>query len=206
MNICIVIYDGADEIDCIGPLEVFRRAALLSGDMEASLVTLGPQAEVTLAHGLKVRPDGVLFGRPDLVVVPGGGWMNRSSRGVRAEIQRGQLGTTIAELHASGTLMAGVCTGAMVLSAAGLLDRKPATTHSGALADLRATSATVTAGRVVDAGDVITCGGVTSSLDLALWVVERFQGAELAEKIAGFLEYQRSRDVWVANPTAAAGK
>jgi len=91
-----------------------------------------------------------------------------------------------------------VCTGAMALAAAGLLDGRAAVTHRDALEDLRRTKALVIEARVVDDGDILTCGGVTSSIDLALWLVERQWGTELADKISRSLEYTRSRDVYIS--------
>ncbi|MFI6079445.1 DJ-1/PfpI family protein [Streptomyces sp. NPDC051217] len=82
-------------------------------------------------------------------------------------------------LAASEALPVGICTGVMVLSAAGLAKGRNATTHAGAKADLAAQGATVINARVVDDGDLITGGGITSGLDVALWLVERFVGAEL---------------------------
>jgi transcriptional regulator GlxA family with amidase domain len=195
MKVRIIVYDGADELDFVGPYEVLDSAAKLGKDVDVALVTLQPQAEITAAHGMRIRPHGVLEGQVDLVVVPGGGWAARAARGVRAEIERGEMIARITALHQDGATVAGVCTGAMALAAAGLLDGRAAVTHHGAVADLRATTARVIEARVVDDGDIITCGGVTSSLDLALWVVERFWGAETANTIARALEYSRSADI-----------
>jgi len=137
-----------------------------------------------------------------LLVVPGGGFVNRAPAGVRAEIERGELPRRIAALKKGGAIVAGVCTGTMAVSAAGLLDGRPATTHHAALDNLRATTAHVIEARVVDDGDILTCGGVTSSLDLALWVVERFWGAETATVVARDLEYTWTRDVHVSGKEA----
>ncbi len=202
MKIQILTYDGADELDFVGPLEVFRRAAKLRTDIDVALSTLEPQTKVTAAHGLCVHPDGVLEDRVDLLVVPGGGFVNRAPAGVRAEIERGELPRRIAALKKGGAIVAGVCTGTMAVSATGLLDGRPATTHHAALDNLRATTAHVIAARVVDDGDILTCGGVTSSLDLALWVVERFWGAETAAVVARDLEYTWTRDVHVSEKEA----
>lgn len=198
MRIDILVFDGADEIDFVGPQEVFRRAAKIEGDVEIELVTLEPQSQVTAQFGLRIHPDGVLNAASDLVVVPGGGWVGNSIRGVRQEIARGVLPKTLRSLHESGALIAGVCTGAMALAAAGLLDGRAAITHHGALEDLRRTKARVTEARVVDDGDVLTCGGVTSSIDLALWFVERQWGRNVADAISRSMEYNRSRDVYRA--------
>lgn len=200
MRIDILVFDGADEIDFVGPQEVFRRAASLKKGIEVGLVSLEPQLEVTAQFGLRVHPDGVLHTAPDLLVVPGGGWVGNSSQGVRQEIARGALTKTLTSLRQSGVILAGVCTGAMALAAAGLLDGRAAITHHGALEDLRRTRARVTEARVVDDGDILTCGGVTSSIDLALWFVERQWGSEIANTISRSMEYGRSRDIYKAEP------
>jgi transcriptional regulator GlxA family with amidase domain len=203
MKIRILVFDGVDEIDFVGPYQVFQRAAKLQSGIDVALVTLQPQLEVTASHGLRLHSDGVLEGAVDLLLVPGGGYITQAAHGVYAEIAHGELPRKIAALHATGTIVAGVCTGTMALSAAGLLDGRPAVTHHGALDDLRSASAQIIKARVVDDGDIITCGGVTASLDLALWVVERFWGAQTAEVIAGFLEFARSKDIYVSNKVSA---
>ena len=111
-------------------------------------------------------------------------------------VERGDLPRAIAERHAAGALVASVCTGAMLLAAAGLLEGRPATTHHTALADLRAAGAHVVEARVVDDGDVVTAGGVTSGLDLVLWLVERHLGPALAVAAERELEYERRGTVW----------
>ena len=84
----------------------------------------------------------------------------------------------------------------MLANASGLLRGRHATTHHSAIADLRAAGAEVVAARVVDDGDLISSGGVTSGLDLALWLVERFLGAALSVAIEGQIEYERRGTVW----------
>jgi transcriptional regulator GlxA family with amidase domain len=193
----ILIFDGFDELDAIGPLEVLRNAARLDGvDLEVRLVTLDEVDEVVAAHGTKVRPDGRPGEQPDLLVVPGGGWNARSPRGARAEAEREELPRAIARLHAGGTTVAGVCTGVMLLAAARLTGGRPAVTHHGALAELKATGTEIVEARVVDDGDLITSGGVTSGLDLALWIVERYFGARAALAVEAGMEYERRGVVW----------
>ena len=80
------------------------------------------------------------------------------------------------------------------------LDGRAAITHHGALEDLRRTRALVIEARVVDDGDILTSGGVTSSIDLALWFVERQWGSEIANTISRSMEYGRSRDIYKAEP------
>jgi transcriptional regulator GlxA family with amidase domain len=90
-------------------------------------------------------------------------------------------------------VIASVCTGAMALAAAGLLEGRRATTHHAALEDLRRSGADVVDARVVDDGDIVSCGGVTSGIDLALWLVERFAGDEVADRVARDIEHDRVR-------------
>ena len=85
-----------------------------------------------------------------------------------------------------------------LLERAGLLAGRPAVTHAGALGDLRATDAQVVDARVVDAGDVLTCGGVTSGLDLGLYLLEREYDADLAAAVARTIEHERRGPVHVA--------
>jgi len=86
----------------------------------------------------------------------------------------------------------------MLLARAGVLDGRPAVTHQGALDDLRATDAEVVEARVVDAGRVVTAGGVTSGIDLALYLVERAFGTDVVDTVSGEMEYERVDDVYRA--------
>jgi len=128
---------------------------------------------------------------PDIVVVPGGGWNDRDAPGAWTEAERGAIPAALADLHDAGTTIAAVCTGGMLLARAGLLDGRPAVTHAGALDDLRETGAEVVDARYVDDGDVLTAGGITSGLDLALHLIERLAGAETADAVATHMEYER---------------
>lgn len=193
MNVAILLFEGFDELDAIGPYEVFETAGDFGGDVDARLVTLEPTGRVRASHGLRVEPDGTLSeADPDLLVVPGGGWSSPDAPGVRREYERGAVPEALATAHSSGVRVASVCTGAMLLARAGVLDGRPATTHRVALEDLRETGADVRDARITDDGDLLTSGGVTSGLDLALHVVERECGAALASEVARELEYERA--------------
>jgi transcriptional regulator GlxA family with amidase domain len=194
-RVAILIYDGFDELDAIGPYEVLRNAARGGADLAVKLVTLEPSERVTANHGLAVVPQGTLDHSYDMVIVPGGGWADRAPVGAFAEARRERLPAALREARERGAAMASVCTGAMLLSAAGLTTGRRATTHASALEELAAAGAEVVRGRVVDDGDLITAGGVTAGIDLALWVVERDHGAELADAIAREMEHTRGGDV-----------
>jgi transcriptional regulator GlxA family with amidase domain len=94
----------------------------------------------------------------------------------------------------------------MLATAAGLTQGRPAITHHGAVDDLRASGAQVVEARVVDDGDLVTAGGVTSGIDLALWLVERHFGAELADAVAAEIEHPRHGEVWRATPGQPSGR
>jgi transcriptional regulator GlxA family with amidase domain len=197
MKIDVLIYPGFDELDAIAPMEVLHNAKLRGAPFDVRCVAL-KKGTIVAAHGLRVECDAVLGegSLPDALVVPGGGWIDGSAAGARAEMNRGAIPQKLAELHAAGVTLAAVCTGAMLLAAAKLLQGRPAVTHHGAIADLEAAGAQVIRARVVDDGNVITAGGVTSGLDLALWLVERFAGPAIAFAVEQQMEYERRGVVW----------
>ena len=189
-TIDIVIFDGFDEMDAIGPYEVFRNAGI-----DTALVTLDGAETVTASHGTTIKPHRAL-GTPDAFLVPGGGWNDGAPQGAKAEAERGVLPARLRELHEGGAIAMSVCTGAMVLAAAGITGGRPAVTHHGAIDDLRASGADVHEdARVVDDGDLVTAGGVTSGIDMALHVVERERGRAVADAVAREMEHRRDERV-----------
>jgi transcriptional regulator GlxA family with amidase domain len=197
MEIAIVVYVGFDELDAIGPYEVFQNAAEAGADCTISLRTIDAVGVVEASHGLRIEPDGRLADAdPDLLVVPGGGWNDRGAAGAWAEAERGAIPEAVAAAHDAGTMIAGVCTGGMLLARAGVTDGRPAVTHGGVLDDLRATPAEVVEARVVDDGDVLTAGGVTSGLDLAFHIVEREFGDDVAKQVRAEMEYEDHESVY----------
>ena len=203
MQITIVLYDGFDNLDAVGPFEVFGHARDHGADIAVTLRTHREQVVVTSSHGLRVQPDGVLSDPavtpremlPDLVVVPGGGWTGGNEPSARTVAEQGDLPALLERLHQRGVTLASVCTGAMILAAAGLTDDRPAVTHHSALGDLESSGADVVEKRVVDDGDLVTAGGVTAGLDLALHLVERATGPEMAQQVADTMAYKRQGTV-----------
>jgi transcriptional regulator GlxA family with amidase domain len=190
MRIEIVVFDGFDEMDAIAPYEVLRTAAALGAPIEAELVGAHGAATVTAAHGLRLVVDRGPSEAPHVLLVPGGGWFHGA--GVRDEIERGDLPRVMAAAHEAGSIVGSVCTGAMLLAAAGLVEGRRATTHHEALEDLRGAGAEIVEGaRFVDDGDIVSAGGVTSGLDLALHLVERVAGRSIADQVASEIEYER---------------
>lgn len=188
MKIEILLFDGFDDLDAFGPFEV-----LTGSGLETRFVTVEPSAVVVSNGGARIVPHGVLS-NPDLVLIPGGGWNDRSGSGAYAEARKGVITDALARRHAAGGRIGSVCTGAMLLAEAGLLTGRPAITHHSAIEDLKGFGVNVIEGaRVVDDGDLITAAGVTSGLDLALHLVERELGTAAAQAAADEIEHRWDR-------------
>ena len=197
-TIDIVLFDGVDELDAVGPLEVLRGAAAHGADLAVRLVTRQLPLEVTGNHGLRMKADTVYSLGADILLVPGGGWIARSEAGAWAEAERGDWLGLIKTAADADVILAGVCTGVMLLARAGVIGARPVTTHHGARAELEEAGMRVVDQRVVDAGGLVTAGGVTSGIDLGLHLVARLVSPEAAEAQAARLEYP-----W--NPSATDG-
>jgi transcriptional regulator GlxA family with amidase domain len=191
-QIAIVVYDGVDELDALGPYEVLTNAVKAGADATVELVTLHGAGEVRGSHGLVFQAPGRLDQMsPDVVVVPGGGWNDRSEAGAWSQAESGELPGRLKELGDGGALLTSVCTGGMLLAYAGLLEGRRAVTHHESLDDLREKGAEVVDARVVDDGDIITAGGVTSGIDMALHLVERLFGEDIAKHVENEIEHHR---------------
>jgi transcriptional regulator GlxA family with amidase domain len=196
----ILLYDGAEELDSIGPAEVFDIAREYFGaDLAVDYVTLGEPRVVPLNRGGRLAVTGRWDpAGTDLVVVPGGGWRDPSAPGTHREIASGAIPRALAGSRDGTRIFASVCVGALLLSAAGFLDGRPCTTHALAREKLAGEGGVLKSARVVDDGDVLTAGGVSSGLDLALWLLEREFGPDLAVATERILEYERRGAVWRA--------
>lgn len=192
VRIAILLFDGVEELDWAGPWEVLTMWAALAGRdgaEDVQVVLCGDQTEpITCAKGARVLADTSwddLTGTPDLVVVPGG-------RGTRSLVEDTVLLDRLRAAHDDGAMLASVCTGALLLAAAGLLENRPATTHHGALAELQGLDGSCDVRRderFVDDGDVITSAGVSAGIDMALHLVERLAGTERARAVRSAIQY-----------------
>lgn len=180
MLIAIPLFDGITALDAIGPYEVLSRlpgAELwFLGEHDGPVRTdngmLGLVADATLAEVTK----------PDVVVVPGG-------TGTRALIHGGPLLDWVAAVHPHTQWTTSVCTGSLVLAAAGVLDGMDATTHWSELDLLGRLGAKPTQERVVERGKVITAAGVSSGIDMALHLAARLADEATARAIQLMIEY-----------------
>ncbi|KQX50677.1 MULTISPECIES: DJ-1/PfpI family protein [unclassified Streptomyces] len=196
----VVMFDGVEELDFAAPYEVLSASGFFTTrPVDVRYVSATGARTVTAAYGTAVR--GIRPWAPDeadLLVVPGGGYARRDSPGVWAEIDRGTLPRALAAVPRPGLTVAALCTGVMLLSAADLTKGRPCTTHHKAKPDLAQQGGLVKDARVVDDGDLVTAGGVTSGLDLALWLVRRELGAEQATNLEAMLEYEARGTVWTS--------
>jgi len=185
-NVAIVLFDDVEVLDFCGPFEVFSVAGQLGAPFK--IVTIAEKMRPVLArNGLSVNPDHPLSDAPEsqIVLVPGG-------PGTRREMNNVAIIDWIRDRSKTADLVLSVCTGALLLAKAGLLDGLEATTHWAAIDLLRkiAPSTTIRADRrYVDNGRIICSAGVAAGIDMSLHVVERLAGAEIATKTAGQMEY-----------------
>lgn len=201
MRIQILVYDGFDDLDAIAPHEVFTKAHETGAAFLSTLVVQEAQHHVYSSSGLALKVPKILdLSHCDLLIVPGGGWANRAETGAWQEYQKGRIPEIIQRAHEAKIRIASVCTGALLVAKSGLLNNRPASTHHTAREDLAKLGALVKMERVVDDGDILSAGGITSGIDLALYILEKFGSAELAKQVSRQLEYEgasfESKAVW----------
>lgn len=181
IRVAIPIYDGFTALDAVGPYEVLQQMPA------AEVVFCAPEAREyrTDSERLGISADLSLaeMGAPDVVVVPGG-------QGNRRWLKRPNPYTDwLASVHEGSRYTASVCTGSLLLAAAGLLDGVDATTHWAAREQLAELGANPLAERVVERGRTITAAGVSAGIDMALRLVDRLQGETVAQALQLGIEY-----------------
>jgi len=195
-RIGILLFDGFDLIDAGGPYEVFLTASRLAerdGDTPTFTVELfsADGADVVAYGGMTLTALGSAAETEafDVLVVPG-------TIDVRAALSQPVLVDAVARLSAASDLVTSVCTGAFLLARAGVLSGLAATTHWEDVAELAGSAVREAVGGVrwVDEGDVITSGGLTSGIHMALHVVARLEGTEMALRTARQLDMDWSAD------------
>ena len=187
MRIAIAVFEGAEELDFVGPWEVLAAWRYLHSDeVDVFLVadTLDP---VTCAKGMRVLADRTWgdAGQIDVLVYPGG-------KGTRAQLGNEEIRARLRGLRDQGTVMTSVCTGSLVYADAGLLDGKPAATYHTAFPELLPLGNEIEPrpdDRFVDAGEVITAAGVSAGVDMALHLVGRLHSPERAKEVRRYIQY-----------------
>jgi len=194
MKIALLLYDGMATLDAIGPYEVMRNVpgwevatvAAEKGEVRDERGTMGLIADHALAE----------VTAPDVVLVPGGG-------GGRPLMQDEELLGWLREVDRATKWTTSVCTGSLLLGAAGLLEGKRATGHWLFLDALREFGADPVGGRYVEDGKTITAAGVSAGIDMALHLVGREVGPEVAQAVQLGTEYDPSPPFDAGSPEKA---
>ncbi|MEV1021255.1 DJ-1/PfpI family protein [Streptomyces sp. NPDC050264] len=222
MHVQIVLFDGFDPLDAIAPFEVLHAGGAASGGaVGVELVSAeGARDVVGGTGGLTLRATAALDpSRAGLMVVPGASGPVGEPGDVPADdaaeatipmllgrtLATGLPGLLGAAMDNPELTVATVCGGSLVLALAGLLEGRRATTHHLGLDLLDATGAHAVRARVVDDGDLVTGAGVTSGLDLALYLLEREVGPQVAHAVEELFAYERRGTVWRAAGPVPAG-
>jgi putative intracellular protease/amidase len=180
MKIAIPIFDQVTALDAVGPYEVLSR---LPG-AELKFVSFEPGPVKTDNRMLALHAEAALedFADPDILVVPGG-------FGTRRLMEDPRMLDWVRRVHEGTQWTTSVCTGSLVLGAAGLLDGLEATTHWAAMDILARLGAKPTGRRVVEQGKIVTAAGVSSGIDMALFLAGRIAGDTVAQAIQLGIEY-----------------
>jgi cyclohexyl-isocyanide hydratase len=192
-RIGLLLFPDITQLDLTGPYEVFTK--IPGAEVRLVWKTLDP---VRAGGGMRLLPDTSFADCPqlDLVCVPGGAGMNPL-------LEDAQTLAFLRRQAAGARYVTSVCTGALVLGAAGLLKGRRATTHWMSVELLAAFGAIPTKGRVVEDGNVITGGGVTAGIDFALLIAARVAGEEVARAIQLGIEYDPAPPFDAGHPDRA---
>jgi putative intracellular protease/amidase len=194
MQIAMLLYDRFTALDIVGPYEVLSR---LPGAQTTFVAAQpGPITNDSRSFVLEAQDALSEVSAPDIIVVPGG-------PGQRALMADGELHRWLREVHEHTTWTTSVCTGSLLLAAAGLLDGRRATSHWLALEELAALGALVTPERVVRDGKLMSAAGVSAGIDMALALAAELAGPEVAQAIQLGIEYDPQPPFDAGSPSSA---
>ena len=194
MQIAYLLYDRFTALDITGPHDVLNSVPGNESIFVAEEAGPVRNESDTLSLVADAAIDEVT--RPEIVVVPGG-------FGTRALLDHEPLLSWLREAHETSTWTTSVCTGSLLLAAAGLLDGAPATTHWLARDLLKELGAIPVPDRVVEHGKIVTAAGVSSGIDMALGLVQRIYGDEVAQAVQLGIEYDPEPPLDAGSPEKA---
>lgn len=188
--VLVALFDDVDTLDFCGPLEVFAiTGQRATGPVPFTVTTVAERQSppVTTRSGLSITPYYTYASalQADILIIPGG-------LGARHELNNPATLNFIQAQAPQAELVVSVCTGALLLGAAGLLDGLEATTHHNAfdeLAEVAPDCTIVRDRRYIDNGQIVTSAGITAGIDTALYIVQRLLGAATAHETAQHMEY-----------------
>lgn len=192
-KVAVLLYEQVDALDVTGPFDAFAVASNWGKDFHIYTVALESNSPIRTISGLTIQPDfaSTECPVPDILVVPGG-W------GARKEMHNEKLTQWIDETSRRTAFTLSVCTGALLLAKAGLLEGKRATTNQRAMDLLRecapASATLVENVRYVDNGRLIISAGVTAGIDAAIHLIAKLHGEERAKDTASKLEHDWRRE------------
>jgi len=195
MQIAFMIYEGLTALDIIGPYEVLSQ--IPGVDVRFVAKRAGPTRVDSGAFSIDTDHKLVDVPRPDVFVVPGG------VAGTFAAAKDPEILDWVREAHAHSRYSTSVCTGSLILGAAGLLKDLNATTHWAAKTFLEQTGATYTEERVVVAGKIVTAAGVSAGIDMALYVMAELVGPDIAKLAQLCIEYDPDPPFDAGSPAKA---
>jgi transcriptional regulator GlxA family with amidase domain len=187
-HIGILLFDDVEELDAVGPWEVLSAWAHFFPQDGWSVSCISADGgTVRCAKGLVIGAHHSLDDAPrlDVLIHPGG-------IGTRPMLVNAEHLAWVQQQRQTVPLMTSVCSGSLVYAAAGLLSQRPATTHWAAISELAALDASVRideTARFVDDGDVITSAGVSTGIDMALYLIERLVSADRAREVQRYIQY-----------------
>ncbi|SFS52434.1 DJ-1/PfpI family protein [Saccharopolyspora flava] len=204
-----VLYDGFDPLDVVGPFEVLSAGReFLGGGLDLELVTAeGPRVVEPGMPGLSLTATGTVDpSAPGYVIVPGAAGSVETITALLARFAGGEAAPLLRQAFDNPEItVVGVCGGSLAMATAGLLDGRHATTHVLGHDALASTGATAVRARVVDDGDLITAGGVTSGIDVGLYLLERDFGPRIAHAVEQMIEHDRRGTTWKNTGLAPTG-
>jgi transcriptional regulator GlxA family with amidase domain len=187
IRIGVVVFDDAEELDFAGPWEVFTMASNIQPKAHEVMLVAESNKPVRCAKGMRVLPDVTFENCPklDVVLIPGG-------QGTRREVENKPMLDWIARVAKDCQWVTSVCTGAMLLTAAGPAKGKRVTTHWAFVENLRGrkeASEVLDNMRYVRDGNVVTAAGVSAGIDMALWLTGQLHSPEFARNVQRAMEY-----------------
>ncbi|GAA3406161.1 DJ-1/PfpI family protein [Paenibacillus hodogayensis] len=206
LNVQIVLFDGFDYMDVIGPYEVFSAAKMLTGAVRVEFVSA--EGERLVKGGMNGPPlpssGKIDVERGGILVIPGAmGTVDPDDEGpdsipvlLRQALETDLVHELRQAMKRSDLIVSSVCGGSLLLAMDGLLEDRYAVTHHLGMEVLGATGAKPIFARVVEDGNLVTGGGVTSGLDVALHLVERELGPQISHAVERLFEYERRGTVW----------
>ena len=194
MKIAITLYEGFTALDAIGPYEVLR--SVPGWEVEFVAKQRGEVRTDSGAVGLSADRSLDEVGEPEILLVPGG-------IGTRGLMEDEELLAALRRIDATTKWTTSVCTGSLLLGAAGLLEGKRATGHWAWLEPLREMGADPVGGRYVEDGKTITAAGVSAGIDMALYLVGREVGPDVAQAVQLGIEYDPAPPYDAGSPEKA---